>query len=72
MKLWVIVTATLGVLMGSAALAWIRTPNVLTPSAVNPPENLNALLEPILKKYDLPALAGAIVTSMEGLPSEIN
>lgn len=27
------------------------------------PENLNALLEPILKKYDLPALAGAIVTS---------
>jgi CubicO group peptidase (beta-lactamase class C family) len=27
------------------------------------PENLNSLLEPILKKYDLPALAGAIVTS---------
>jgi CubicO group peptidase (beta-lactamase class C family) len=27
------------------------------------PENLNSLLEPIRKKYDLPALAGAIVTS---------
>jgi CubicO group peptidase (beta-lactamase class C family) len=27
------------------------------------PENLNSLLEHILKKYDLPALAGAIVTS---------
>jgi len=27
------------------------------------PENLNSLLEPILKQYDLPALAGAIVTS---------
>lgn len=27
------------------------------------PEDLNSLLEPILKKYDLPALAGAIVTS---------
>jgi CubicO group peptidase (beta-lactamase class C family) len=27
------------------------------------PENLNSLLQPILKKYDLPALAGAIVTS---------
>jgi CubicO group peptidase (beta-lactamase class C family) len=27
------------------------------------PESLNSLLEPILKKYDLPALAGAIVTS---------
>jgi CubicO group peptidase (beta-lactamase class C family) len=26
-------------------------------------ENLNSLLEPILKKYELPALAGAIVTS---------
>ena len=26
-------------------------------------ENLNTLLEPILKKFDLPALAGAIVTS---------
>lgn len=27
------------------------------------PENLNSLLQPILKKYELPALAGAIVTS---------
>jgi CubicO group peptidase (beta-lactamase class C family) len=27
------------------------------------PENLNSLLEPIRQKYDLPALAGAIVTS---------
>jgi CubicO group peptidase (beta-lactamase class C family) len=27
------------------------------------PKNLNSLLQPILKKYDLPALAGAIVTS---------
>jgi len=27
------------------------------------PENLNSLLDPIRKKYDLPALAGAIVTS---------
>lgn len=27
------------------------------------PANLNSLLEPVLKKYDLPALAGAIVTS---------
>jgi CubicO group peptidase (beta-lactamase class C family) len=29
----------------------------------NTPEDLNPLLEPILKKYELPALAGAIVTS---------
>lgn len=38
-----------------------------TPSASSgeqvQPENLNSLLDPILKKYDLPALAGAIVTS---------
>jgi CubicO group peptidase (beta-lactamase class C family) len=27
------------------------------------PQNLNSLLEPLLKKYELPALAGAIVTS---------
>jgi len=32
------------------------------PSASSP-ENLNSLLEPIRQKYDLPALAGAIVTS---------
>jgi CubicO group peptidase (beta-lactamase class C family) len=41
------------------ALAGTPSPSV-TP---NPPEDLNSLLEPILKKYDLPALAGAIVTS---------
>jgi CubicO group peptidase (beta-lactamase class C family) len=29
----------------------------------NVPENLNPLLDPVRKKYDLPALAGAIVTS---------
>jgi hypothetical protein len=31
--------------------------------AARAPENLNSLLEPLLKKYDLPALAAAIVTS---------
>lgn len=38
--------------------------------APNPavPENLNSLLDPIRQKYDLPALAGAIVTS-KGLVS---
>lgn len=30
---------------------------------VNPPQDLTSLLEPIRKKHDLPALAGAIVTS---------
>jgi CubicO group peptidase (beta-lactamase class C family) len=38
-------------------------PNVSDPKNPPAPENLNSLLEPILKKYDLPALAGAIVTS---------
>jgi len=35
-------------------------------SGAQGPENLNSLLEPIRKKYDLPALSAAIVTS-EGL-----
>jgi len=37
----------------------------ITPTAPKSaaPENLNAVLEPVRKKYDLPALAGAIVTS---------
>ncbi|MGO8796420.1 MAG: serine hydrolase domain-containing protein [Candidatus Sulfotelmatobacter sp.] len=33
------------------------------PPGPSAPENLNSLLEPIRQKYDLPALAGAIVTS---------
>jgi CubicO group peptidase (beta-lactamase class C family) len=62
-KLWVIAMATCGVLVGSALLGSVRTSNVLPSSPANDPENLNALLEPIRQKYDLPALAGAIVTS---------
>jgi len=38
-------------------------PNTLDSQNPPTPENLNSLLDPILKKYDLPALAGAIVTS---------
>jgi CubicO group peptidase (beta-lactamase class C family) len=38
-------------------------PNISDQKNPPAPENLNSLLEPILKKYDLPALAGAIVTS---------
>jgi len=38
------------------------TPNVSAQSPASA-ENLNSLLDPIRKKYDLPALAGAIVTS---------
>jgi CubicO group peptidase (beta-lactamase class C family) len=44
-------------------LTLVVTPNTFPQSSAPAPENLNALLEPILKKYDLPALAGAIVTS---------
>jgi len=47
--------------LGIAFCALASTPNASSPQAA--PENLSALLEPILKKYDLPALAGAIVTS---------
>jgi len=39
------------------------TPNTSSDLQNVTPENLNSLLEPILKKYDMPALAGAIVTS---------
>ena len=39
------------------------TSNASNPQTAPAPENLNSLLEPILKKYDLPALAGAIVNS---------
>ena len=63
MRLLVIGMASLGVLGASAMLTSMRSPNVRTTSAVSDPENLNPLLEPILKKYNLPALAGAIVTS---------
>ena len=55
--------ASIGVFgLGVALFALTNTPN----SSSDPPstpENLNSLLQPILKKYDLPALAGAIVTS---------
>jgi len=36
---------------------------VALPAVPNAPDDLNSLLEPIRTKYDLPALAGAIVTS---------
>ena len=55
--------------LGIVLLALSGTSNVPSgPSSQAPPqssspENLNSLLDPILKKYDLPALAGAIVTS---------
>jgi len=44
-------------------VALAGAPNVSDPKNPPAPENLNSLLEPLLKKYDLPALAGAIVTS---------
>ena len=44
-------------------VALAGAPNVSDAKNSPAPENLNSLLEPILKKYDLPALAGAIVTS---------
>lgn len=44
-------------------VALAGAPNVSDSKSPPAPENLNSLLEPILKKYDLPALAGAIVTS---------
>jgi CubicO group peptidase (beta-lactamase class C family) len=44
-------------------LALASTPNIADTKNPPAPENLNPLLEPLLKKYDLPALAGAIVTS---------
>lgn len=48
--------------LGIAPCARAGTPNPST-DRQPAPENLNALLEPIRQKYDLPALAGAIVTS---------
>ena len=39
------------------------TPNASSAPPQHAPENLNPLLEPLRQKYDLPALAGAIVTS---------
>jgi CubicO group peptidase (beta-lactamase class C family) len=50
--------------VGLALYAWIGAPNAFhTSETPAVPENLNSLLEPIRQKYDLPALAGAIVTS---------
>jgi len=43
--------------------ALASVPNAFDSQATPAPETLNSLLEPILKKFDLPALAGAIVTS---------
>ena len=49
----------LGVILSALA----NTPSAADPQTAPAPENLNSLLEPIRHKYDLPALAGAIVTS---------
>jgi CubicO group peptidase (beta-lactamase class C family) len=50
--------------VGLALHAWLGAPNASSRSETPPgPENLNSLLEPIRQRYDLPALAGAIVTS---------
>jgi len=50
--------------VGLALHAWFRAPSASSRSESPPvPENLNSLLEPIRQRYDLPALAGAIVTS---------
>lgn len=48
--------------LGIVLCALADTP-ITSSDGQSSPENLNSLLEPILKKYDLPALAGAIVTS---------
>jgi CubicO group peptidase (beta-lactamase class C family) len=57
------VSIATGALIGSIVFALAITPPVFSESPTTPPENLNSLLEPIRQKYDLPALAGAIVTS---------
>jgi CubicO group peptidase (beta-lactamase class C family) len=50
--------------LGMVLSAVTGTPNTSpVPQTPNAPENLNSLLDPIRQKYDLPALAGAIVTS---------
>jgi CubicO group peptidase (beta-lactamase class C family) len=48
--------------LGVLLCALASTPNAPS-DAESAPDNLNSLLEPIRQKYDLPALAGAIVTS---------
>jgi len=59
-----ITIANIGVIvLGAILCAMASTPNASDLHTAPAPENLNSLLEPILKKYDLPALAGAIVTS---------
>ena len=52
---------SIGVLAVGVLFALAGTPNASDPQGS--PDNLNSLLDPIRKKYDLPALAGAIVTS---------
>ena len=61
----VITVASIGVcVLGVVLFALAGTPNAFSgPQNRNAPENLNSLLDPIRKKYDLPALAGAIVSS---------
>jgi CubicO group peptidase (beta-lactamase class C family) len=50
--------------LGTVFCALAITPNAFsTPQNQGTPENLNPLLDPLRNKYDLPALAGAIVTS---------
>jgi CubicO group peptidase (beta-lactamase class C family) len=59
-----ITVASIGVCgLGIVLFALASTPNASDSQAARAPENLNSLLEPLLKKYDLPALAAAIVTS---------
>jgi CubicO group peptidase (beta-lactamase class C family) len=56
-----ITSAIIGVFASSLLFALATTPSAFSQSST--PESLNSLLTPILQKYDLPALAGAIVTS---------
>jgi CubicO group peptidase (beta-lactamase class C family) len=68
MKSRIAVVGFLIAVLGSAGafFAASSTASFMTiprPPSFKSPENLNALLEPIRQKYDLPALAGAIVTS---------
>ncbi len=49
--------------VGIVFCALACAPNASDSQSPPAPENLNSLLEPIRQKYDLPALAGAIVTS---------
>lgn len=45
------------------ALQFDAPPSASSAAQIQPPANLNSVLQPILAKYDLPALAGAIVTA---------